>query len=243
MSALTTWLTAIADAIRGKDGTALPIDHADFPDRIAAISTDAYWQNVKVLYNGFLDSDISGDVKLYIPNITNLYQAFMNCNITSMEISIGDGGLLNGTSLFDGCTNLINVIINGSFEACTSMHYLFYGCVKLQAVTGTPLDLTACTGINSCFYNCTELTTIFFAPSTIKIDISFADSPLLSTASLLSIANGLDASAAPKTLTTHATSKTAMDAISVDVADGVAAIGTTKTLTQFITTDKGWTIS
>ena len=27
MSALTTWLTAIADAIRGKDGTEDPIDH------------------------------------------------------------------------------------------------------------------------------------------------------------------------------------------------------------------------
>ena len=39
MSALTTWLTAIADAIRGKDGTALPIDHADFPGRITAIAT------------------------------------------------------------------------------------------------------------------------------------------------------------------------------------------------------------
>ena len=37
MSALTTWLTAIADAIRGKDGTALPIDHADFPDKITSI--------------------------------------------------------------------------------------------------------------------------------------------------------------------------------------------------------------
>lgn len=59
-----TTLTAIADAIRGKDGTAAAIPVSTFPDRIAAIETGG----TSVVYIGSSapTSDIGSDGDIYI---------------------------------------------------------------------------------------------------------------------------------------------------------------------------------
>jgi hypothetical protein len=206
------------------------------------------WQNVINLYTTFKGSDISGSVELNLPNVVTVYEAFMNCTgLISAKLFVGTGDLATAQSLFDGCTSLTDVEITGTLESVTTMTYAFYDCVDLVEITGTPLDLTACEAADSWLNNCGELTTISFAPNTIKIDIGFAPCSKLSSASLLSIANGLDGNAESKTLTMHATSKTAMTALMVNNVDGVAVVATDPdtdmTLTAFIGDVKGWTIA
>lgn len=174
----------------------------------------AYWPHVKSMFEAFNGGTLTGDVDIYAPTCSVLFNAFRGTAITSLKFVFGT--------------------ISGNFN------YPFYGCTSLVTLDGVFTLATTLTSLP--FYNCSALVTVAFTPSCITSSISFSHSPLLSTASLLSIANGLDA-ASPATLTMHATSKTNMDNINVDVVDGLAVIGTTKTLTQFITTDKGWTIA
>lgn len=275
MSALTTWLTAIADAIRGKDGTALPIDHIDFPAKIAAIpqldtsdatlvandmlygvtgygpagtkltGAGAYWQYVKNATGVFRSSDIVGDIELYLPNSTNFYNWFDTCTgITSINLTC-NGVITSIRNICSRCSALTSITLNLSTTQCNDFQFMFEDCVNLVSVAGTPLDMTNCSNVNlyGIFVNCSKLTAIAFAANTLKQAHIFRYSPLLSTASLLSIANGLHQPSAPKTLTMHATSKTNMDNINVDNVDGVAVLGSAMTLTQFINNVKEWTIA
>lgn len=181
--------------------------------------TGAYWQYKKTwasMFDGV--TELSGHLYFYSP------------------------GCISPSLAFRGCTNITQLTLIFNSGSCVSYNQMFYNCTSLHTITN-PIDMTAATANSNMFYNCSELVNVLFTVSTIKIYISFSNSPLLSTASLLSIANGLDAGAAPKTLAMHATSKTNMNAINVDVNAGVATIGTTKTLTAFITDDKGWTIA
>ena len=160
----------------------------------------------------------SGYYEIIAPNCNKLSFAFAGMNLlTHIKFQFGAIGTSNMLGAFNGCTNLET--LEGVFEF-----------PNLSSIWNT-------------FLGCSSLVTITFAASSVKCDLPLPNSPLLSTASLLSIANGLDAASAPKTLTMHATSKTNMDAIMVDNNAGVAELGSAMTLTEFITTIKGWTIA
>lgn len=148
---------------------------------------------------------------------------------------------------FSGCANLEEVTVGPTSNVVNKIayggwNYGFNGCAKLHTIHSA-LNMSGATEYTGLFTGCAALSNITFDANSIIGSVSFNNSPLLSSASLLSIANGLDAASATKTLTMHATSKTNMDNIMVDVVDGVAVLGSTKTLSQFITTDKGWTIA
>lgn len=179
----------------------------------------AYWPLVRTLAGVFYQSQspLPDSVSLYCPLVTGMRQAFRNATgVKSLTLTTG---------------------------ILTDMHSAFSGCASLETLVNS-LDLSSVIEVNlfGVFSSCPSLKDVLFAFSCIKGNFSFLNSPLLSTTSLLSIANGLNAGT-PATLTMHETSKTNMDNINVDVVDGVAILGTTKTLTQFITTDKGWTIA
>lgn len=320
MSALTTWLTAIADAIRGKDGTALPIDHIDFPAKIAAIPqldtsdatalvTDilapktAYVDGEKITGTSTYDADTSSGTAVeadiasgkiawvdgaevtgtstknadttdatavensllyghtaYGADGTKLtgagayWQYAKSTGANVFEIFKGDTSLVNASlywpgiytiySAFSGCSNIetINFESLAGGGALTYARYAFLNCAKLTTISGAPLNFTSLTGnmIGSIFLGCAALVTVGFAASSIYDAITFVHSPLLSTASLLSIANGIGAAI---TLTLHATSKTNCDNILVDNVGGVAVLGSAMTLSAFITGVKGATIA
>lgn len=207
----------------------------------------AWWQYVRTIPRTFMNSAIAGNVELFMPMLdadNSLYLAFSGCAaITNLTLTfVSSGSTYGGVSCFAGMSSCTSITINGSFASATGFVNIIDGCVVLVSVLGTPLDCSNNTLFTNSFRNCYELQTISFMQSTMKVSFNFLQSPLLSTASLLSIANGLNA-AAPRTLTMHATSKTNMDNINVDNMDGVAVLGTAKTLSQFITTDKGWSIA
>ena len=192
-------------------------------------------------FNG-TPSTISGAVAMYTPNAVSFSSTFRDCtNITSVDLTFGDVTYFN--SPFRGCTNCTTVTLHGSLSACTNFIDAFIQS-GIVTINGDPLDFSsATTALGAPFIIMSALVTIAFVQSTIKNNLSFLQSGLLSTASLLSIANGLDENVTDKTLKMHATSKTNMDAIMVDNIDGTAVLGSAMSLTIFITTIKGWTIA
>ena len=276
MSALTTWLTAIADAIRGKDGTALPIDHADFPAKITAIpqldtsdadavandllygktayvngvkltGEGAYWQEMTTISNAachIFNSNIAltGAINFRIPKAASIGSMFYGCsNITSLILTVSTA-LIYAPAFARNCSGLITVTLSGSMQNVTHITNAFSGCTDLVTIDGDPFNFTSVSNTSNFVAICSSLENIAFVASTIKVNISFSHSPLLTTTSLLSIANGLDA-ASPATLSMHGNAKTNMLALMVNDVAGVAVAGTTMTLTAFIQNTKGWTVA
>lgn len=66
----------------------------------------------------------------------------------------------------------------------------FYGRKKLKEIVGT-LSFTSSSSFGSAFKNCSDLEEIRFSQETIKSNVSFAESKLLSDESIASIVNGL----------------------------------------------------
>lgn len=201
----------------------------------------AYWQYVGSLENVFGTEIWPETVEIHAANCVSIKSALsQQYNIPkylTLTLKNGVGINMYGVSMVGSAivtltfTNPITIVSNlyRGFESST-----------LVGIYGE-LDFSVCTLIG--FNGSKNLRDITITASSFKISLSFASSPLLSTASLLSIANGLDSAVAPKTLTMHATAKTNMLAINVDNNAGVAVLGSAMTLTAFITGVKGWTIA
>ena len=207
----------------------------------------AWWQYVYSAQDQFRDNtDLSGTVEVYIPNATTAQSMFLRCpNITRIIVTISDKMTNLSNAFYPGTSGtrlLEQVTIHGNTENVTTFLNAFYGAVLMHTIDGDPLNLSACTTVTTMFLGCYALENIAFAPATIKIALSLGHCSLLTAASLISIANGLDA-ASPDTLTLHADSKTACNSIMVDNNAGTAVPGSAMSLTSFITTVKGWTIA
>lgn len=129
------------------------------------------------------------------------------------------------------------------FNSTATAAYAFNGCSNLKTIyaifnnTGTVWT--------DAFGGCSKLEDVYFVDKSINGNISFADSPLLTNASLVQIANGL-VIATGKTLTLHATAKSnaqalkgTVDANNIFTADASGNVY----LSDFITTTKGWTLA
>lgn len=136
------------------------------------------------------------------------------------------------------------IIFENAVVAPSSLQMTFYYCTNLESITGE-IDCSYCPGFNNTFSRCDNLKDITFKPNTIKANISFYDSSALTETSLVSIANGLDGTATGQTLTLRATSKTTCDALMGTNDNGtfVPDAQGTLSLSDFITTVKGWTLA
>ena len=81
--------------------------------------------------------------------------------------------------------------------------YSFQNQIKLKELAMI-FDVSLCTALSGAFANCNSLETVSFAKETIKVDIAFAHSPLLSDESIQSIIDGLATVETAQTLTLHA---------------------------------------
>lgn len=191
------------------------------------IGAGAYWQYVKVMSgNIFSNAGLTGSVNIYNPN-AEIY----------------------GNSLFSTNADMTSLTLNRFYVASGAQSgATFQNCTNLQSIN-VAIDLSNSTYVTSMFLGCSSLVTVSFVANTIKLSLSFSSSPNLSSASLVSIANGLLEGASAKTLTMHATSKTNMDNLMGDVTGSAgsyvftANAGGATSLSTFITTNKGWTIA
>lgn len=178
-------------------------------------------------------------VKLVAPLATDISYVFRNSN-GAVEVDVTAGDLSGGNTDFAFySTSIQKVWLRSSIAGCLSMRYMF-GNANVTGIYGEPLDISAATDVFHMFGS--ALQDVEFVPSCIKLDVAFPSDDL-TTASLLQIANGLDAAVTGKTLTVTAAVKAIMDTLMVDNAGDTAAAGSTMSLTDFITTIKGWSVA
>lgn len=116
---------------------------------------------------------------------------------------------------------------------------------KLEEIVGE-LDFSNTTNVNHIFNGASKLREVRFKANTLKISMAYINaSPLLSDASLISIANGLSGSVTGQSITLHATPKARCSAIMGVNSNGtfVTSDSGTLSLADFITTVKGWTLA
>ena len=172
--ALTDKLTAIANAIRAKDGTSDKMTLEEMPSKIAAIqvggATEPYIEETYDQNGNIISATFHGHTKVRD-------NAFYSCSSLT-SISLPSGITSIGTSAFGGCSKLtltslpsgITSIGNNAFDGCTSLALTslpsglksiggsaFNGCTSLTSITfeGTPKTI-----YSSAFSSCTNLTTI-----------------------------------------------------------------------------------
>lgn len=138
------------------------------------------------------------------------------------------------------------ITIHTSFDQCTDLQWFCGVCPNLKEILGEPLDFSANTAaFNSTFAGDELLETVRFVPSCINRSLDLYSCPSLSDDSVISIANGLDETATGYSLRLYTTQKTRCGLIVGVVSSGlfVQDDAGTMTLTDFITTVKGWTLA
>ena len=117
-------------------------------------------------------------VVLNIPNETKyLYKAFTNCSASE-------------------------IVLNFSTKNVVQYDYAFRQCSGLKKIIGV-LDFSSATNVTNMFLSCTNLEEVTFAPNTLSISISLANSSKLSTESVQSIIDGLATVETAQNLTLH----------------------------------------
>ena len=140
------------------------------------------------------------------------------------------GGVNHSIMTFAGCEKLKTINTNNNFFFSDS------GKVSERIFSNTA-------GNYNSFWGCLKLVDVRFPQNHAATDWVFKWSPNLSDATLVSVANALTVGS--YTLTLHATASARCAEITGTVSDGVftADSGGTTTLTEFITTTKGWSLA
>jgi len=170
--------------------------------------------------NSFKNAKIA-KVVINANNLAALHYAFLGCNqLTECELNSDTG------------------YVTGEFQSA------FANCYALKKITGSPLDATNSSNTNM-FYSASALEEVRFKPDTIKNSIDMSGSSLLTNNTLMSVANGLNSSVTGKTLKLHATPKATCATIMGTNNSGTfeADAQGSLSLSDFITTVKGWTLS
>ena len=168
-------------------------------------------------------------VNFIFSNNNNIYWngdgCFQNC-YSLTEVSLGGGNCSSLYCAFKNCYNLqqiYNLLILNNAYMCNA----FYNCQSLHTID-TPLNYCSTGWTMEIFYNCKNLTNIRFVENQITANFNLKWSPLLSSDSINSIANGLNANVTnQKTLTLNSNLKNNL----------------TEEQIATITTTKGWSLA
>ena len=156
---------------------------------------------------------------------------------------VPDGISIN--NLINQCYNLDSVVFVTDTPVKIATMNAAFNYTNLKHVVGT-LDVSQCgSGWALQAFSFVDLYDISFVAGTIGYSISFAGSQNLTDASIISIANGLSGSASGASLTLAPTPKARCSTLVGINNNGlfVADSSGTLTLSDFITTVKGWTLA
>ena len=262
---LDNGLKEVANAIRQSGGTTAKLS---FPTGMAAavsgIKAAPWWidkmVNASDLFQGvtlpekcefdFSFLPVSEDAQVNMSRLFSLAKGVKEIAVTfpsSKKICIG--------YIFNGVTTIEKVVFKGDFDVAQNPSGGILGglgafamCSNLKTIEstapfgGNQLLRKEATAYNT-FYNCAKLVDVRFTPNSATQDWVFKWSPALSGETLVSAANALTVGS--YTLTLHATAAARCAEIVGTVSDGVftADSGGTTTLTEFITTTKGWSLA
>lgn len=262
---LDNGLKEVADAIRQSGGTTAKLS---FPTgmvtAVSGIKAAPWWidkmVNAPYLFQrvtlpekcefDFSFLPVSEDTQVNMTNLFSFAKGVKEITVTfpfSKKICIG--------YIFYGAATVEKVVFKGDFDVAQNPGGGILGglgafamCSNLKTIEstapfgGNQLLRKEATAYNT-FYNCAKLVDVRFTPNSAQQDWVFKWSPNLSDATLVSAANALTVGS--YTLTLHATAAARCAEIVGTVSDGVftADSGGTTTLTEFITTMKGWSLA
>ena len=261
---LNNGLKAIADGIRQGSGVS---GELTFPDGMAEAAAQKssgvpeIFERLVGLSDGFngvtsLPDTLTLDLSFIKSGKCVLRQTFRECrNLKDVTLIIPDGAELALGLCFYLCLNLKTLTMQGSYLHATTEVFpgaseavgAFSYCSRLETVnSSTPFGvkyISNQTHYYNPFFNCGALKEVRFERQVAATDWVFKWSPNLSDATLVSAANALTVGS--YTLTLHATAAARCAEIVGTVSDGVftADSGGTTTLTEFITTTKGWSLA
>lgn len=195
-------------------------------------------------------------VEFYAPNCTNIRNAFGfdDASVaTGLHIKVTVGTLTRMDSAFMPYTSVGSnrrvrfqkITLFADTTQMTHAGSAFQNQDLLEEIDGSPLAVPTNCQVSNMFQLCPALQQVRFAQSGIYESLAFTQSSLLTDATLISIANGLNSAVSSKSITLHSTPKTRCGQIVGTVTDGVFTQDDTGsvTLTDFITTTKGWTLA
>ena len=150
------------------------------------------------------DVSASGDTLCHYNEVSMFNRTNSSRNLRKLKLT-GIECVSYGKSMFMGVPELAELeLIEGDNypERYSSSYYslFFRNCKKLEAIKGTPLDMSRGMGYNAMFYNCESLRYVRFKPGTICHDLDLSACPALikkyeattdDPGTLLSIINGV----------------------------------------------------
>ena len=264
-------LTSVADAIRAKGGTseqlAFPDGFVSAVDEIKAGGIPEWFAYVEQFNEMF--SLLSWKSELPVTELDLDMRTYFPACKSMQSCLVGRFGVEKVTVHTDALTTTSNMFFNhGTFNEHDLKEIDISDCVTknitdwtsfcagrkgLHTIKGI-IDFSSATNINQMFRYCAALTNVEFVPNTLGIGTdayAFADCSSLSDATIISFANAMKAG--EFTLTIHATPKARCNEIlgvvsTITDDDGEYQFFTqddagTVTLTEFITTTKGWTLA
>lgn len=260
---LNNGLKAIADGIRQGSGVS---GELTFPDGMAEAAANKssgmpeIFEQLVGLSSGFagvtsLPDTFTLDLSFIKSGKCNLHQTFRGCtSLKDVTLIIPDSSELALGMCFYSCFNLKTVTLQGSFVhaqreiipgAAVALGDFAY-CKKLETVnSSTPFGVKYITNQAS-YYNpfceCVALKEVRFERQVADTDWVFKWSPVLSDATLISVADAL--SLGSYTLTLHATAAARCAEIKgrEEHDDFIAAEDGDITLEDYIINAKGWSI-
>lgn len=158
-----------------------------------------------------------------VGNGTAFNYMLANCDaLQSVKLNTHKGVSFN--DMLSRCTSLMSAEIYT--ENATNLTGLFYDDYRLVTIV-SPLDFSKVTNLTSTFYGCKALKNIEFVRETIKISISFSNSPDLTAESKQSIFDGLATVTTAQTLTLNANTKILQSQVDAANAKGWTVAGGT----------------
>lgn len=211
-------------------------------------------QYLTVLYQTFWLASVPMPLELDVPKCTTVNTAFQQISASNGEdikitlhFNPDNPVLKNLRSAFYACYGLKEIKITGDLSGVTS-YTAFLAYVATVEKIDCEFDFTSVTADNDSnifSYNMTSLTYLRVKANTLSVNFNLNLAPALDDDSLVSVANGLNSSATGKTITINATPKARLSTIMGVVSDGLFVKDATGTLSlsDFITTVKGWTLA
>lgn len=222
------WVNKMANAPYLFYGVTLP-ERCEFDFSFLPVSEDAQ-VDMSRLFRGIKSTK---EITVIFPSSKKICIGYIFYGATTIEKIVfkgefdftqnPSGGILGGLAAFSLCPNLKTIESTATFGGKEFL--------RKEATAYNP------------FYNCMKLVDVRFTPNSAQQDWVFKWSPALSGETLVSAANALTVGS--YTLTLHATAAARCAEIVGTVSDGVftADSGGTTTLTEFITTTKGWSLA
>lgn len=215
-----TSLQGIANAIREKNGTEDTYKPSEMPQAILDIESGGgggavdYTKYAKTLTFDPSFAEVTENVYLDLSKVTTITNLLWGSSINCEKIAIKVSGLctgMNGTfrSGSTGITTILKEVeLLGDTSGITTYQRAFYAQYNLEKIIGE-IDFSNATNIVETFYNCQKLTDFTPKAGTIKVSISFSNSPNLTEETIQAIVDGfadMTGQTAP-VLTVHPTVK------------------------------------